>query len=216
MLFIQKKQEPASLTRYRKQKFAYYDGYPDKDDIRKQLLEEQGHLCAYCMRRIDKDHMKIEHWYPEDRLTDNERLDYRNMLGACEGHKKDTKGSDDTCDTHKGNALIVVNPLDKLTIDKIQYRTATGEIYSEDVDIQKDLDITLNLNSEKHHLKKDRKAFYDAAIREMSKLRQKGTWNRKIVEDMMSFYQGTDAKGMKKEYAGIVVWYLQKKLNKTR
>lgn len=84
MLYIQKRQEPSSLTKYRKQKFAYYDGYPDKDDIREQLLEEQGHLCAYCMRRIDKEHMKIEHWYPEDRLTDAERLEYRNMLGACE------------------------------------------------------------------------------------------------------------------------------------
>ena len=40
MLYIQKKQEPASLIRYRKQKFAHFDGYPDKDDVRKQLLEE--------------------------------------------------------------------------------------------------------------------------------------------------------------------------------
>ncbi len=216
MLYIQKKQEPASLTRYRKQKFAHFDGYPDKDDVRKQLLEEQGHLCAYCMRRIDKEHMKIEHWYPEDRLTDKERLDYGNMLGACEGHIMGSKGSDDTCDTHKRNELIVVNPKDKSTINKIQYRTATGEIYSEDADIQKDLHITLNLNSEKHQLKKNRKETLEAVIREMGKLQQKGIWNRKIVENMLSFYQGTDSEGMKKEYAGIVVWYLQKKLNKAR
>ena len=33
---------------------------------------------------------------------------------------------------------------------------ATGEIYSEDTDIQRDLHSTLNLNSEKHQLKKNR------------------------------------------------------------
>ena len=110
MLYIKKEKEPESLTRYRKNKFAYFDGYKDKDDIRKKLLEEQGWLCAYCMRRIDIEHMKIEHWYPEDRLSDAERLEYNNMLGACLGHMDGTKGSDDTCDTHKENAVITVNP----------------------------------------------------------------------------------------------------------
>lgn len=216
MLYIQKKQEPASLTKYRKQKFAYFDGYPDKDDVREQLLEEQGHLCAYCMRRIDKDHMKIEHWYPEDRLNDIERLDYKNMLGACEGHIAGSKGADDTCDTHKGNDLIVVNPQDKVTLDKIEYRTATGEIFSEDEYIQKDLHITLNLNSEKHQLMRNRKDTLNAVISEMRKLQQNGNWSRKLIETMLSFYQGTDPNGKKKEYAGIVVWYLQKKLSQSK
>ena len=46
MIYIKKGNEPDSLTKYRKKKFAYYDGYKDKDDIRKNLLEEQGYLCA--------------------------------------------------------------------------------------------------------------------------------------------------------------------------
>ena len=216
MLYIQKKQEPDSLTKYRKQRFAHFDGYPNKDDIRRQLLEEQDHLCAYCMRRIDQEHMKIEHWYPEDRLTDKERLEYKNMLGVCEGHIAGSKGADDTCDAHKGNELIVVNPQERSTVDKIKYRTATGEIYSEDASIQKDLHITLNLNSEKHQLKKNRKDTLDAVIREMRKLQQNGVWNRKIMESMLSFYESTHSGGMKKEYAGIVIWYLQKKLNTTQ
>lgn len=212
MLHIQKKQEPASLTGYRKQQFAYYDGYPDKDDVREQLLEEQGHLCAYCMRRIDKEHMKIEHWYPEDRLSDLERLDYKNMLGACVGHILGTDGLDDTCDTRKGNKIIKVNPLDKSTLQKIQYRTATGEIFSDDEEIRKDLHITLNLNSEKHQLMRNRKETLDSAINEMSRLQQSGCWNRKLIENMLRLYQTADTDGKKKEYAGIVCWYLQKKL----
>ena len=37
-----------------------------KDEIRKNLLEEQHYLCAYCMRRIEDNGRKtsIEHWYP--------------------------------------------------------------------------------------------------------------------------------------------------------
>ena len=57
MLYIKKGREPESLIKYRKKKFAYYDGYDRKDDIRKNLLIEQGFLCAYCMRRIDIKNM---------------------------------------------------------------------------------------------------------------------------------------------------------------
>lgn len=214
MLYIQKGREPRSLTRYRKQQFAYFDGYTDKDDIRNQLLEEQGFLCAYCMRRISIDKMKIEHWYPEDKLTDAERLDYGNMLAACEGHKEGTKGSDDTCDTHKANTEIKVNPTCKETLEKVMYKTSTGEIYSQDEDIQKDLNITLNLNSDKHMLKLNRKTTLDSAIIEMRRLQQNGSWSQSFVKNMLKQYQEKNSEGKKKEYAGIVVWYLQKKLAK--
>ena len=61
MIYIQKGKEPASLTAYKKQAHAYYDGC-NKDDIRENLLREQGYLCAYCMRRIEKEKMKIQIW----------------------------------------------------------------------------------------------------------------------------------------------------------
>lgn len=81
MILIRKGDAPDSLIQYRKAANAYFDGC-NKDDIRDKLLKEQGHLCAYCMCRIYKDTMKIEHWYPENRLTDQECLDYSNMLGC--------------------------------------------------------------------------------------------------------------------------------------
>ena len=211
MLYIKKGNEPKSLTKYRKEKFAYYDGFKEKDDIRKNLLKEQGYLCAYCMRRIDIKHMKIEHWYPEDLLSDSECLEYKNMLGACEGHIVGTSGCDDTCDTQKGSKIITINPQDEVTLNKIQYKSATGEIYSNDETIQKDLDKTLNLNSEKHSLKRNRKAMLNSAINEMCKLQKNGIWKKKNIEDMIAYYQSKDSEGKKKEYAGIVLWYLQKK-----
>lgn len=214
MLYIRKGHEPESLIKYRKEKFAYFDGYEKKDDIRRSLLEEQGFLCAYCMRRIDIRHMKIEHWYPEDRLSDEERLEYHNLLGTCVGHIEGTKGEDDTCDTHKGNNVITVNPQDITTLKKIKYRTSTGEIYSDDENIERELDEILNLNSEKHLLKENRKAVLDSVIFQMSRMQKQGNWNRKFVEAVRKKYESKDSQGKRKEYAGIVLWYLEKKLKK--
>lgn len=198
MIYIKKGTEPESLTKYRKEKFAYYDGYKDKDDVREKLLEEQGYLCAYCMRRIDKEHMKIEHWYSEEKLSDVERLNYQNMLGACLGHIEGTKGSDDTCDTHKGKSLIKVNPLDKSTLVHIQYSSATGAIFADDEDVQQDIDKTLNLNAERHLLKENRKELLNTLITEMRKMQKQGTWNKKVLETTRARYESVDANGKKK------------------
>ena len=216
MIYIKKGTEPESLTKYRKEKFAYYDGYKDKDDVREKLLEEQGYLCAYCMRRIDKEHMKIEHWYPEEKLSDVERLNYQNMLGACLGHIEGTKGSDDTCDTHKGKSLIKVNPLDKSTLVHIQYSSATGAIFADDEDVQQDIDKTLNLNAERHLLKENRKELLNTLITEMRKMQKQGTWNKKVLETTRARYESVDANGKKKEYAGIALWYLDKRIKSAK
>ena len=74
MRYIQKKSEPESLTKYKKQKGAYYDGYDRKDDVRESLLKEQGYLCGYCMKRLDScEQVKIEHIMPQSKLLEDER-----------------------------------------------------------------------------------------------------------------------------------------------
>ena len=42
MRYIQKGNEPESLTQYRKNQNAYFDGYSRKDDVREKLLKEQA------------------------------------------------------------------------------------------------------------------------------------------------------------------------------
>ena len=59
---------------------------------------------------------------------------------------------------------------------------------------------------------RNRKDTLHAVICEMRRLQQRGIWSRKLVEHMLSFYQEIDSDGKEKEYAGIVTWYLQKKL----
>lgn len=212
MIFIQKGNEPISLTKYRKRPYAYFDGC-NKDDIRDRLLKEQGYLCAYCMRRIDKEHMKIEHWYPEDKLTEEGKLNYGNMLGACAGHIDGQKGKEDTCDTHKGNALITVDPRDRNTLNKIKYRSKSGEIYSEDPVIQEDLNQILNLNSQGHRLPQNRKAKLNSVINELNRKIPKGIWSKQKLEVFITKYSEPDKDGRKNEYLGIILWYLDKKIN---
>lgn len=211
MIYIQKKKAPDSLTAYRKQAYAYFDGC-NKEDIRECLLMEQGYLCAYCMRRIDRGHMKIEHWYPEDDLTESEKLEYGNMLGTCTGHIEGQRGKEDTCDTHKGNTIITVNPCNKNTLRKIKYRSSTGEIYSEDSEIQKDLNETLNLNSRGHRLPQNRKEKLGSVINELARRMPQGQWTKEKLRAFLEKYSKLDDEGKKTEYLGIIQWYLERRI----
>ena len=89
---------PLILTKASKNHINYDD--LEKTDIQESLLEEQGALCAYCMCRIDKDNMKIEHWNPQS-IAPNLSLDYQNMLGVCKGGEGNSKKFQH-CDTKKG------------------------------------------------------------------------------------------------------------------
>ena len=80
MIEIKKGTEPKELLEYRQQKFASYADMPAdvKKKVIKSLLLEQGHLCAYCMSRINADDGKhkttIEHCTPQSATTEKERL----------------------------------------------------------------------------------------------------------------------------------------------
>lgn len=212
MIYIQKNQEPKSLTEYKKQSNAYYDGC-NKSDIREQLLKEQGHLCAYCMRRIHEDDMKIEHWDPRDGDDDSKKaLNYNNMLGVCQGHleereeiKKWTwseagkeKRKGDTCDASKGNQKITVNPLRYETLNSIHYSSKNGEIHAMDPQIENDLTQILNLNSAKHRLPLYRKEKLDGVIDELTRTLDKGQkLSSSKITKVIQKYEGFDKDGYK-------------------
>ena len=224
MRYIEKHAEPKSLTAYKKHANAYYDGC-DKDDIRKQLLEDQGYLCAYCMRRIPEkiaakngsiiDKMKIEHWFPESQCSEQQKLDFRNMLGVCMGNAGHPH-SETTCDVHRKDKILTINPLDRDMVKKIRYNTHTGEILSDDDQINKDLNSTLNLNYEgsDFSLPLNRRNALDACldrIRVLSR-NKSGAWRKSLLKRMLRVYESKDADGKYLEYSGIVIWYLRKRL----
>ena len=167
MIVVRREKEPNSLLQFRKQ-------YPDADyedtpsyvlkDIREQMWEEQKHLCAYCMRKIDSPVMeRIEHCrprHPQDEVEHDKKatLDFKWMLGVCYGNSliKGVNKEDTTCDAHRGNIELTINPFDEASVRKIKYKS-DGRIYSDDEDINKDVTETLNLNCEAVSLPETRK-----------------------------------------------------------
>lgn len=111
----------------------------DKTSIQQDLLREQHHLCAYCMRPISNtfEGIRVEHYIPlsEDK---EKTLDYTNYLGVCFGGSEHQEDNEDKkskakpvlcCDAQKGSQrLEAINPLNEDIMDHIAYNPQ-GYIY---------------------------------------------------------------------------------------
>ena len=112
MIEIKKGTEPKELLEYRKQEFASYaDMKGDvKEKVMKSLLSEQGHLCAYCMSRIDegdgKHRATIEHCIQQAVTDEKERLNYKNMVAVCWGNRDAHSNEDKSCDAKRGSLKV--------------------------------------------------------------------------------------------------------------
>lgn len=95
MIEIKKGREPDKLLRYRQQPDASYEQMDKevKDELLERLLQEQGHICAYCMKRIPESRklptgvapVTIEHWYPRNSES---KEDIGIIIWWLEGHVK--------------------------------------------------------------------------------------------------------------------------------
>ena len=221
MIVLIRGKEPNSLLQFRKQ-------YPDADyedtpshvlkDIREQMWEEQKHLCAYCMRKIDNPSVvRIEHCRPRHSQDEQEydkkaTLDFKWMLGVCYGNSlvRGVKPEDKTCDAHRGNTELTVNPFDELSVRKIKYKT-DGSIYSDDADINKDVTETLNLNCEAVSLPETRKR---VLMEEKSRIMRKckGKSQDAFIRELERTYEGLVQKRNLTPYCGIIISWIESKL----
>ena len=202
MVYIKKGTEPHSLTYFRQSTpNAGYDGLGTdiKDDIRTNMLQEQGHICAYCMGRISEENTTIEHWIPQgtDKLLD---LDYRNMLGVCPGVLLEQK----ICGNNRGDRKLTVNPLTESTINTIYY-TRDGSIMSSNPEINQDINNTLNLNA--GLLKANRKQALVKVEEELQKNKKTGSW--KLLAEQ--YITKLSKASVKREYYGFLVYFLHKR-----
>lgn len=72
--------------------------------------------------------VRIEHCrqrHPQDEQEHDKKatLDFKWMLGVCYGNSlvRGVKAEDKTCDAHRGNTELTVNPFDELSVRKIKY-----------------------------------------------------------------------------------------------
>lgn len=121
---IEKGKEPRSLEEHRS-RGGDFDGL-HKDELRAQLLEEQGNICCFCMRRIPqklKDDeiqrhfpsSKIAHILSQDNHPD-QQLNYQNLLIACNGNYGQPEMVQ-TCDTFQKSKDFHYNPAGRRNIE---------------------------------------------------------------------------------------------------
>jgi len=217
MILIKKKSEPKEWTKYRNTPGVDYHSIPELVD---SLLEEQGYICAYCMRRIpckdrlykkdgitftltDEDH-RIEHILSRENHEDK-KLDYSNMVICCPGHI----GDEEHCDRLKGSNDITFSPLNQDFIATLSYKT-DGEIISSNEQYNKEINDVLNLNTKL--LKENRKNTWEAVKKEL--IAQKGgkPWNKTILSFYIKKYSSLNKQLKLIPYCGVVLYFLQKKL----
>ena len=216
MILINKKREPKAWTKYCSTPGVTYQSIPE---LVKALLEEQGYICAYCMRRIptrdkiegkltSEDH-RIEHIKCRENYK-NLQLKYNNMLICCPGHI----GEDEHCDRKKGNQEISFSPLDSAFINTLTY-TSNGIIASSNPVYNEEINSILNLNTP--FLVLNRKNMLKEVIQHINQTcKQKKNWNKTALKSILVKYQNKHKDGENQKYypyCGIVVWFIQKKLN---
>ena len=200
---------------------------PLKSKVREALMQEQGHLCAYCMRRIpderimemdnDLSDVYIEHWQARSstkNTSENKGLDYKNMLAVCSGNEKapEARGKHKrkyfTCDKKRENASLKVNPLDVVILETIYY-LSDGRMKSTDKDIDDDIHIRLNLNcsTEAVTLPQNRKAVLDAIQAEIITMEGDLYQN---CRDLLHIWESET--NPKTPYIGIAIWWLKEQI----
>ena len=214
MRAITKKAEPYELAQYRTRPGAVYDGgnfTPVKNRIREELLAEQGYLCAYCMQRISVTSMKVEHWHSQTRHP-GEQLDYGNMLGGCSGNVS-SPPSNQYCDTRKANMDISINPANPAHHPRMRIQYAgDGTIRSDDRQFDLEINTILNLNW--FRLKSNRKEVLKSVKQVLS--RDSSSRTRGEVQRLIAIWDRKDANGRFREYCAVAIYYLEKKLARTR
>lgn len=212
MIKIVKGREPAEWIQQKNTPGITYET-AKKDALRQALLEEQGGLCGYCMRRISIEpggvtDTRIEHVKPRTiSLAEGnkaETLGYGNMILCCNGNIDGNKNFH--CDVSKDETRIHFTPFDQVAISTISYSSKDGSIKSTDKMYDNDLNEVLNLNHPR--LAANRLAVIKGVVKVMGSKK----WSKSDITHKLNNYRTKTAGGKMHEYCGVVIWYLEKKL----
>lgn len=211
---INKNREP-------KEWMKYWLETPDADyksipELRKSLLEEQGYICAYCMRRIplkdrySNEESRIEHILSQKNHPEL-KLVYTNMAICCTGAANtklpcDKVKTDLHCDKHKGEKDITFDLYSDSFFTTLTYGSRKGNIKSSDSKYDQQINSTLNLNNKL--LMANRLFALNGVVSYLNKY----GWTTANYNKLINIWDHKDAKGYYNEYCGIVVWFLKQKL----
>lgn len=196
--------EPRSWINYRRTPGVEYQA---SEDLRNALLREQGYICAYCMRRIptkDPDTPEESHIEHIKCIHNHQglQLDYRNMVICCPGNID----GNEHCDRSKHNSNISFDLFDALLQNSISYSFRTGEIKSNNVVWNNEINEILNLNNPLQML--NRRDTLDGVIDAIEFNRRAVQQIRQILLEWSQF----DGEGKLHPYCGIIIWFLGRRL----
>jgi uncharacterized protein (TIGR02646 family) len=141
MRFILKNPEPSSFSTWKKQANADWQPSfnelrkPERPEVIRSLLIEQGYICCYCGQRIGHRSSHIEHLKPQADFPED-RLSYDNFLASCPGYDLEaiqdlkTNPKQEFCGHQRSNwydANLFVTPLAPDCATYFRY-IASGEI----------------------------------------------------------------------------------------
>jgi len=244
MKHIRKKNEPETLRVYRETTDgASYDGLPGdtKRELKLALLEEQGFLCAYCMKPLapksknvegdvlsgvfDKE-ITIEHIYPRalcQTQMQHRQLDYKNLVAVCDGNSE----GEFHCDKTQGPqgkasgqvSLACLDPTDAKMSENLLTYLLDGTICAKsgrhESCANHDLNTVLNLNHPV--LQRNRKAVFDVVKTSLEGEMPKGTWNQQLFDRQIERWKNltSDKYGVRryKPYCMAALDFLEKLKN---
>lgn len=188
----------------------------NKQEARKALAEEQGWLCAFCMRRIDEGDretsrmttMKIAHRVPID-VDPSRALDWTNLLGSCDGGEH-SGGLYCTCDLRQRSTALTVDPAKASSVARLKLERRDRKrglfLTSDDAALKVDVEETLGLND--GDLPELREAAWRSFLDAVRKAHPTTHWERATK---LAYFQKWQSDGKKlRQFVGVVEQKLQR------
>ena len=198
--------EPATWIAY---KITPGVDYASHIDLRNALRDEQGHICAFCMRRVpqtkrdpnEAEFSKIAHLFTRTNHPDR-KFNFDNMVLCCAGNIN----GEAHCDKSQGPTDVTLPLFGPQLQASISYNSYTGEIKSSNNNWHNQICDVLKLNNSL--LKLNRLE----TLNGIRKILENKKWKKSKIQEKLNEWSGMNNQQMLKPYCGIVIWYLEKKL----
>ncbi len=183
------------------------DGTNRRRRLRERLIDEQGKICCYCMRRISIDSSHIEHFLPKESFPDKDLL-YENLFASCNGEETMNE-EDDHCGHRKDNwwREDMLSPSDS-EVEKVFKYFPNGKINSirgrATSNIAQEMIQNLGLNS--FHLERDRRQAIEA-----SEVFDDVEYSEEDIREFIEYYSTQD-KGTYVPYCQAIIDCLKEML----
>lgn len=225
MKYIHKdlKNEPQGLRDHRATTSKYTSNIVG---LREHLVDYQGGICGYCMRRISmktnpeagyKPFAEIEHIKSQEE-NEQEETNYFNLVVVCNGNFGDKNHCDKT-DKYQYDGLTYYGKMNgKTTLSKLIPTNRNCEtiiligsdgkiiVPNGDSEVEHDI-LKLNLNDEK--LIQFRKNKIDAARKQLEIKEPTRRWQQKHFDELISVWSSKDKDNNYKDFCMAAIHFLQ-------